>query len=212
MVAAAGAGLEATVSLEIWLVGGATAAGAALTGAGAARVVVTGLGLARLLDGTTAVALPSAATSGMPSRAAIGSYSFPSKFASKNFLNHWTNSKLSWNLPFTSFSTGMILTTNRISSLISFRVYYHLVFIERIVLYNLKSWLFIAIFKFDFSIFFATVNKAYFKVLFLIIHNIRFRIYSESGLLKFILNKTILCFIKSTLWKYILLCLIKTHF
>ncbi len=32
----------------------------------------------------------------------------PSQLASKNFLNHWRNSKLSWNLPFTSRSTGII--------------------------------------------------------------------------------------------------------
>ena len=30
------------------------------------------------------------------------------ELASKNFLNHWTNSKLSWNLPLTSLSTGTI--------------------------------------------------------------------------------------------------------
>merc|ERR550517_932773 len=29
----------------------------------------------------------------------------------KELMNHWTNSKLSWNLPLTSLSTGMILST-----------------------------------------------------------------------------------------------------
>lgn len=66
-----------------------------------------GLGFASPLE-QTVVDFPSEATKGTPSREAIGSYSFPSKFASKNFLNHWTNSKLSWNFPLTSFSTGII--------------------------------------------------------------------------------------------------------
>jgi hypothetical protein len=35
-------------------------------------------------------------------------YPFPLQFLSKYSLYHWTNSKLSWNLPFTSLSTGMI--------------------------------------------------------------------------------------------------------
>ena len=43
-----------------------------------------------------------------PPRATLGSYSAPSKLASKNFLNHWMNSKLSWKRPLTSLSTGTI--------------------------------------------------------------------------------------------------------
>lgn len=42
-----------------------------------------------------------------PPRASYASYSRPSQFASKNFLNHCKNSKLSWNLPFISLSTGI---------------------------------------------------------------------------------------------------------
>ena len=84
---------------------GATAA----TGLGAGSAGFGGALATTGLDAVNALGpLPSEATSGTPSRAANASYSLPSKLASKNFLNHWTNSKLSWKRPFTNFSTGII--------------------------------------------------------------------------------------------------------
>lgn len=95
---------------DCWIVLAAGATAATGRGAGSAATFCTNLAGAGLL--TKPVTLPSEPTNGTPSLAAKASYSLPSKLASKNFLNHWTNSKLSWNLALTNFSTGIIFKYN----------------------------------------------------------------------------------------------------